>query len=231
MTIWLASGNKHKQQELAAILSGNIIRLPAEAGIDNFDPEETGTTFAENALIKARTLHTILTADPNLTNAANQDKSYAVLADDSGLCIDALGGRPGIYSARYYGKESWANDGGFIVPSNAEKLEDRQRNTLLLEELADVCTSSPNAAGRFNCRFVCAMVLFFGHERFYLVQETMEGVIISSAAEIRGGGGFGYDPVVYLPELGQTVAELPEEKKNLLSHRGKAGRAIAKLLK
>ena len=90
MTIWLASGNKHKQQELAAILSGNVIRLPAEAGIDNFDPEETGTTFAENALIKARTLHKILNVDPNKTSAVNQDTSYAVLADDSGLCVDAL---------------------------------------------------------------------------------------------------------------------------------------------
>ena len=81
-----------------------------------------------------------------------------------------------------------------------------------------------------KCRFVCAMVLFFSPEHFYIAQETMEGEIVSSAAEIRGNGGFGYDPIVYLPELNRTVAELSEEEKNLYSHRAKAGKAIAKLL-
>ena len=96
MTIWLASGNKHKQQELAAILKGYTIKLPSEAGITNFDPEETGAAFAENALVKARALFTVL-------HTSRQHEPGPVLADDSGLCIDALGGRPGIYSARYYG--------------------------------------------------------------------------------------------------------------------------------
>ncbi|MCL1927850.1 MAG: non-canonical purine NTP pyrophosphatase [Treponema sp.] len=219
MTIWLASGNKHKQQELAAILGGCKLKLPAEAGIHNFDPEETGTTFAENALIKAGSLYHIL-------NTTNQDKPYAVLADDSGLCVDVMGGRPGIYSARYYGKDSWAGNGAFISKPNADKLSDSERNILLLEEMA--AQSTVNALR--TCRFVCAMVLFFGHERFYLVQETMEGEIVSAVQEIRGHGGFGYDPVVYIPELNRTVAELPEEEKNLLSHRGKAGKVIAKLL-
>ena len=223
MTIWLASGNKHKQQELNAILKGHTLKLPADTGIDNFNPAETGTTFAENALIKAETLYHIL-------NTTRSHEQTPVIADDSGLCIDALEGRPGIYSARYYGKESWNNNGGFIVPPNTEKLEDRQRNALLLEELAAVFTSSPNTAGRFHCRFVCAMVLFFGNERFYLAQETMEGEIVQSAAEIRGSGGFGYDPVVYIPELGRTVSELSEEEKNKYSHRAKAGKVLARLL-
>ena len=230
MTIWLASGNKHKQQELAAILKDHTLKLPSEAGIDIFDPAETGAAFADNALIKAEALYRML-------HTIYPDKFYAVLADDSGLCIDALGGKPGIYSARYYGKNSWAGDGSFLVKSNAEKHADHERNALLLEELEAVLAASSgtppvqSAADRIrSCRFVCAMVLFFNPNRFYLVQETMEGEIISSAAEIRGHGGFGYDPIVYINELGRTVAELSEEEKNHYSHRGKAGRAVAALL-
>jgi len=219
MTVWLASGNKHKQEELTAILKGNTLKLPCEAGITIFDPTETGTTFAENALIKARSLYNILIT-------ANQNKSCAVLADDSGLCVDALGGKPGIYSARYYGKESWSGNGTFITKSKIKKLRDHERNALLLEELAEKHAKDLTR----KCRFVCAMVLLFSPERYYLVQENMEGEIVSSAEGIRGHGGFGYDPIVYINELGRTVAELSEEEKNNYSHRGKAGRAIAKLL-
>jgi len=224
MTIWLASGNKHKQQELAAILAGSTVRLPAEAGITAFDPAETGSSFAENALIKARALHALLASKGNWPEAGSTGNASPVLADDSGLCIDALGGRPGIYSARYYGKGSWAADGSFLAkPGAGEKCTDMDRNILLLEELDGIAKSR-------RCRFVCAMVLLFSPDRFYLAQETLEGEIVPSAAEIRGQGGFGYDPIMYLPELGHTVAELLEEEKNRLSHRAKAGRAIAKLL-
>jgi len=224
MTIWLASGNKHKQQELADILAEHAVRLPAEAGITGFDPDETGNTFAENTLIKARALHALLASK---TGGPENPEAGPVLADDSGLCVDALGGRPGIYSARYYGKNSWANDGSFLAKTGAgEKCTDMERNMLLLEELDCILKST----GGRRCRFVCAMVLLFSPDRFYVVQETLEGEIIPSAADIRGEGGFGYDPIVYLPELGRTVAELSEEEKNRLSHRGKAGRAIAKLL-
>ena len=236
MTIWLASGNKHKQQELAAILAGCTIRLPAEVGITGFDPEETGTSFAENALIKARALHSLLRSGAEQNALENISP---VLADDSGLCVDALGGRPGIYSARYYGRDSWNSDGSFRLESGAEKLKDEERNKLLLEEL-DITSKDPAQrhkntkvlanGGLRSCRFVCAMVLLFSPDRFYLVQETLEGEIVSSVAEIRGQGGFGYDPIVYLPELGRTVAELSEEEKNRTSHRGKAGKAIAKFL-
>ncbi|MCL1815917.1 MAG: non-canonical purine NTP pyrophosphatase [Treponema sp.] len=226
MNIWLASGNKHKQQEMAAIFAANTLRLPSEAGISSFDPEETGSTFAENALIKARTLYRLLKTAP--AAAPGRIPAGPVLADDSGLCVDALGGRPGIYSARYHGKDSWDGDGNFRMASGKpEKLTDSERNALLLEELAAWQSAG---SGLRSCRFVCAMVLLFSPARFYLVQETLEGEIVASAAEIRGAGGFGYDPIVYLPELGRTVAELSEEEKNRRSHRGRAGRVMAKFL-
>jgi len=233
MTIWLASGNTHKQQELAAILPGLTVKLPADGGIKNFDPQETGSTFIENALIKAETLYRLLaaeTADGSSLAAgpvpAGQDRvnPAPVLADDSGLCVDALAGRPEIYSARYQGMRPTAAGAG-------QKLNAAERNALLLEELD---TAFPAAAvsrdKARSARFVCAMVLYWGPDRFYAVQETLEGEIVSSITESRGSGGFGYDPIMYLPELGRTVAELSEDEKNALSHRGKAARAIAKLL-
>jgi XTP/dITP diphosphohydrolase len=197
MTIWFATGNSHKRAELAAILPGHSIKIPADEGLA-FAPDETGASFAENALIKARELHRLVSAP--------------VIADDSGLCVDALDGRPGIYSARY-GNAGISGSGG------CKKLSARERNALLLQELGDnPCRKA---------RFVCAMVLLFSEDRFCLVQETLEGELIR---EERGQGGFGYDPILYIPQLGYTVAELPEEEKNRISHRGKAGRAIAKLL-
>jgi XTP/dITP diphosphohydrolase len=196
----------YKKKELAAIFREYSLKLPGEAGITGFDPQETGDSFLENALIKARALYE-LTGEP-------------ALADDSGLCVDALGGRPGIYSSRYGG-------GGYTPGASAgepgarggENPGDGERNALLLAELGDTVHR--------RARFVCAMVLLLGQDRFYAVQETLEGEILR---ETRGAAGFGYDPVFYLPERGCTVAELPEEEKNLLSHRGRAGRALAKLL-
>ena len=224
MIIWLASGNKHKQQEVASILAGHTIKLPADAGITGFNPKETGKSFAENALIKARALFRLL-------NSKTSQAENLVLADDSGLCVDSMGGRPGIYSARYYGKDSWNGDESFRIESVVGKLKDEERNLLLLEELASAPSHEFGNNGQTRtCHFVCAMALLFSPDRFYLVQETMEGEIVSSADKIRGTWGFGYDPIVYLPELGRTVAELSEEEKNLLSHRGKASRIIAKFL-
>jgi XTP/dITP diphosphohydrolase len=211
-TLWLASGNRHKRLELARILTGITLKIPADGGITGFDPPETGNSFMENALLKARALHRLL---------AEQGVSAPVLADDSGLCVDALGGRPGIYSARYTGRYSGQDSGaGGERPAapEAEKLEAPERNRLLLEELGD----SPCR----GARFVCAMILLFDENRFFCVQETLEGEI----AAPRGEGGFGYDPILYLPRRGCTVAELGEDEKNRISHRAKAGRAIAKLL-
>jgi XTP/dITP diphosphohydrolase len=203
MTIWFATGNVHKKEELAAILGGRRIRIPAEAAAPElraFDPDETGKTFLENALIKARDLYRLLEA---------AGMAGPVIADDSGLCVDALDGRPGVYSSRYGGGEG-------------KKLSGRERNALLLAELGD----NPNR----RARFICAMILLYTPDRFFIAQETLEGEIVRGLAGARGSGGFGYDPILYLPDRGRTVAELPAEEKNRLSHRGRAARAIARFL-
>jgi len=197
MDIWFATNNAHKKEELEAILETSL-KIPSAFGID-FDPDETGATFSENALLKARELKKITGGGKN-----------AVIADDSGICVDALNGRPGIYSARY------GTDGG-------RKLTSEQRNSLLLEELGD----NPKR----SARFVCAMVLYFSDDRFFLVQETLEGEIVMGSEMSRGEGGFGYDPIFLVPELNRTVAELSAQEKNILSHRGKAGKHIANILK
>jgi len=201
LNIWFASGNIHKKKELASILSDAILRIPSEAGLV-FDPDENGNSFLENALIKARALYDLLEKHrPQLYK--NGDP---VIADDSGLCVDALGGKPGILSARYGGKD----------------LDAAEKNLLLINETRD---SSVRSA-----RFVCAMVLYYGPDRFFVAQECLEGELVKNPDAVRGSGGFGYDPILYIPELGRTVAELSAEEKNRLSHRGKAGRAISKIL-
>lgn len=191
MKVYFASGNAHKREEMARIFSGHSVVIPSDEGID-FDPEETGSSFFENALIKAKALYELV-GEP-------------VIADDSGICVDALGGLPGIRSARF-GSE------------NGAVLHAADRNRLLLEKMAGIENRS--------CRFVCNMILYLGPDRFYSVQETLEGSLI---AESRGSGGFGYDPIVYLPARGKTVAELSDAEKDECSHRGKAGRLIARLL-
>jgi XTP/dITP diphosphohydrolase len=191
MNLWFATGNPHKREELAAILKGHRIQIPSQEGM-SFEPEETGDTFLENALIKARALYRRVSAP--------------VIADDSGLNVDALGGMPGVFSARY------GSGGG-------KNLDAGERNALLLRELG--------SCSHRSARFVCAMVLLLTEDRFFAVQETLEGEIIR---ESRGSGGFGYDPILYLPERGCTVAELTEEEKNRISHRGKAGRFLAGIL-
>jgi XTP/dITP diphosphohydrolase len=200
LTVWFATGNIHKKKELAKILSDAMsktaavdIKIPADEGLA-FDPEETGNSFLENALIKAAELYRLL------------GKGQPVIADDSGICVDALDGRPGIYSARYGGKN----------------VSDAERNARLLAEIGD----NPQRGSRF----VCAMVLYCGADRFFAAQETLEGELVPNAEAARGTGGFGYDPVLYIPELSRTVAELSDEEKNRLSHRGKAGRVIGRIL-
>ena len=211
MAIWFASGNKHKKEEMEAILGRKLI-IPSEVGLD-FDPVESGATFLENSLIKAKALLSLL-EEKRPPQYASGDP---VIADDSGICVDALGGRPGIYSARYgtINVDGTSDD----VPIN-KKLTDTERNNLLLTKLGD----NP----RRLARFACAMVLLFTSDRFYSVQETLEGEIINGAS--RGKSGFGYDPILFIPELNRTAAELSPEEKNSISHRGKAARAIAKFL-
>ena len=196
MNIWFATNNTHKKIELQAIL-GKTLKIPSEEGYA-FDPDETALTFAENALIKARELKKIL-----------KNKNDLVIADDSGLSVDALDGRPGVLSARY----------GEV---NGKKPASTKQNMMLLDELGDNPVRS--------ARFVCAMVLLWDENRFVIVQETTEGQIVKKT-EMRGEGGFGYDPIFLLPDFRRTLAELSAEEKNEISHRGKAGRIIASLLK
>ena len=184
MTLWFATGNAHKHAELAALFPEHAVKIPL--GIR--EPEESGASFHENAFIKARSLYALVKAP--------------VIADDSGLCVDALRGRPGIYSARYGGE-----------------MTARERNALLLNEMAGM--------EERGARFVCAMILLLNPDRLYLAQETLEGEI---AREPRGAGGFGYDPIFFIPALGRTAAELPAELKNRVSHRGKAGTILRALL-
>jgi len=196
MNIWFATNNNHKKDELQAILNTSL-KIPSNEGL-GFDPAETGTTFMENALIKARELKKLL-----------ENKNDYVIADDSGICVDGLDGRPGVHSA-YYGFK------------NGQKITSAQQNILLLDELGDNPVRS--------ARFVCTMVLLFDYERFCVVQETLEGEIVKKS-NMRGEGGFGYDPIFLIPELGRTLAELSAEEKNSMSHRGKAGKVISTFLR
>ena len=196
MTVLLATNNDHKRRELAGILTEHRILVPREMGID-FSFEESGTTFLDNAVGKARSLIDLLPAGDSV-----------VIADDSGLCVDALGGAPGIYSARY-----GSPDGGITELPAAE------RNARLLGELGDSTDRSAH--------FVCCMVALFSADRYAVVQESFAGKI---SREPSGGGGFGYDPIFFLPERGVTVAEISDDEKNHISHRGKAAHAIAAIL-
>ena len=201
--LFLASGNRHKQKEMQEILPAYEVLIPADEKIE-FNPDETGTTFFENSMIKARALWELVHAP--------------VIADDSGLCVDALGGEPGIFTSRYAGAEfpHGRPDG--------KKIPQEEQNRLLIEQL--------NATGcnDRSCRYVCSIVLLLSPSRFFVAQETFEGTLIRSIDEQAGSGGFGYDPIVFLPEYGKTVAEISAEEKNRISHRGKAVRAVSGIL-
>ena len=183
MKVILASKNQHKLTELSAILSqlGFEIALESEYGLD-IDVEETGTTFEENSFLKAA--------------AVMKAAGLPVLADDSGLMVDALDGAPGVYSARY-----------------GHKASDKERTAYLLENMKDVPEE------RRGAKFVCVITCLFPDGRKIVARGECPGVI---ARAPHGENGFGYDPVFYLPELGMTYAELPSEQKNAISHRARA---------
>ncbi len=181
-SIILASNNKDKVKEVKEILKGYNIISMKEAGI-NVDIEENGTTFEENALIKARAIMKLT--------------GQITMADDSGLEIDYLNKAPGVYSARFMG-----HDTSYDI-----------KNKALIQKLEGVKGSDRSG------RFVCAIAVCFPDGREIVKRGTMEGLI---AEEIKGDNGFGYDPIVYLPEYGKTSGELAPEEKNKISHRGKA---------
>lgn len=181
-SIILASNNKDKVKEVKEILKGYNIISMKEAGI-NVDIEENGTTFEENALIKARAIMKLT--------------GQITMADDSGLEIDYLNKAPGVYSARFMG-----HDTSYDI-----------KNKALIQKLEGVKGSDRSG------RFVCAIAVCFPDGCEIVKRGTMEGLI---AEEIKGDNGFGYDPIVYLPEYGKTSGELAPEEKNKISHRGKA---------
>ena len=187
MKFVLASHNKNKLREMQEILGalGVEVVLQSELGLA-LEPEENGATFAENALIKAR--------------AVMEASGLPAIADDSGLCVDALQGAPGVYSARYGG----------------EGLDDRQRYELVLR----------GVAGQFprTCRFRCAIACCFPDGEVLTADGTCEGTV---AFTPMGEGGFGYDPIFFVPGLKKTFAQLTAEEKNAISHRGKALQAFA----
>ena len=181
-SIILASNNKDKVKEVKEILKGYDIISMKDAGID-VDIEENGTTFEENALIKARAIMKLT--------------GQITMADDSGLEIDYLNKAPGVYSARFMG-----HDTSYDI-----------KNKALIQKLEGVKGSDRSG------RFVCAIAVCFPDGREIVKRGTLEGLI---AEEIKGDNGFGYDPIVYLPEYGKTSGELAPEEKNKISHRGKA---------
>ncbi len=187
-----ATGNANKMREIREILGGKGYEILSmkEAGVD-IDVEEDGATFEENALIKAR--------------AIGKACGELVLADDSGLVIDALGGEPGIYSARYMGHDTSYTEKNNNLISRLEGVPDEKR----------------------TARFVCAMAAVFPDGTEKVITGVMEGRI---GYRIAGENGFGYDPIFFLPEYGKTSAEISPEEKNAISHRGKALRAMAEYL-
>lgn len=194
MKMVLASKNQKKLTELQAILQqlGVQCMLEQDAGVD-LEVEETGTTFEENALLKAR--------------AVMQATGLPAIADDSGLEVDALDGAPGVYSARY---------GGAACRSDAD------RNRLLLQRMEQVPDTARTA------RFVSVITCCMPDGTVLTARGSCEGLILR---EGRGTDGFGYDPLFYVPQEQQTFAQLPPERKNAISHRGKALAAFAEKMK
>lgn len=189
MNIIFATGNAGKVREVKEILADLNMEVYSmkEVGVAA-EAEENGTTFAENALIKAKDI-------------AEKVSAAIVMADDSGLVIDALNGEPGIYSARYMGEDT-----SYAV-----------KNANLIQRLEGVPKEQRTA------RFVCAIAAVFPDGTTYTTEATIEGYI---GYEERGEGGFGYDPIFMVDELGCSTAELTAEQKNAISHRGKALQAM-----
>ncbi|MBE5829916.1 MAG: RdgB/HAM1 family non-canonical purine NTP pyrophosphatase [Butyrivibrio sp.] len=202
MRIVFATGNKDKMKEIRRILGdldAEILSMK-EAGVFE-DVVEDGTTFSENAAIKASAIYKLLEEkDPEAA------KETVVLADDSGLEVDYLGGEPGIYSARYLGKDTPYTEKNRIIIERLNGAEGEER----------------------SARFVCAIAACLPGGKMLGTLGKMEGRI---GYEIAGENGFGYDPIFFLPEYGKTSAELSADEKNAISHRGKALREMEKLLR
>lgn len=191
MKLIIASNNAHKLTEMKAILAPffDDVQSMREAGIEH-ETVEDGKTFMENAVKKARELAEI--------------SGCCAIADDSGLCVDVLGGAPGVYSARYSGVHG----------------DDKANNRKLLKEL-----EGTNDRG---AHYTCAIALVWPDGRLLTAEDYLYGEI---AHDERGSNGFGYDPLFLLPERGLRTAEISPEEKNRISHRGKALRQLVEKLK
>ena len=194
MKVVLASKNRHKLVEISKITEkfGFDLILQSELGVD-IDVEETGTTFEENSFLKAE--------------AVMKATGLPALADDSGICVDALNGEPGVYSARY----------GFD-----ESLDDWGRLELLLKNTENV----PD--GQRQAQFVCVITMVTPDGKTIQARGEIHGEL---TREPRGENGFGYDPIFYYPPYGKTTAEMAPEEKNAVSHRGNALRVLNDKLK
>lgn len=232
--IVFATGNADKVREIREIIQDPEASVYSmkELGISS-DPEETGTTFEENARIKARAVADILLENP-ARYLQDLSTPIVVLSDDSGLVVDALGGAPGIYSARFLGRDtSYTEKMNYILSELKDKTGD-ERSARFVCACAAVLLPAPESAAPEAAALEPAAFKPADHEgaapevREIVVTETMEGQI---ADHIAGEHGFGYDPVFYLPEYGKTSAELTDEEKNAISHRGKAFRAMTDRLR
>lgn len=193
MKVVLASQNQHKLAEIQAIVAkyGIELVLQSELGL-HIDVEETGSSFEENSLLKAK--------------AVAEATGLPAIADDSGLCVDVLGGAPGIYSARYGAPDC---------------VTDRDRLNHLLQNMRGVRSEERTA------RFVCVITLLRPDGSSLVARGTCEGLI---TFEPRGEDGFGYDPVFYVPSMGCTFAQMGAEYKNRISHRANALRRLEAML-
>ena len=185
MKVVLASQNRHKLAELQAILAQYDMELVLQSDLGvHVEVDENGTSFEENSLLKAK--------------AVAEATGMPAIADDSGLCVDVLGGAPGIYSARYGAPDC---------------VTDRDRLNYLLKNMRGIRAEERTA------RFVCVITLLYPDGRKLVARGTCEGMI---TFEPSGEDGFGYDPVFYLPSLGCTFAQMGAERKNKISHRANA---------
>ncbi len=200
MRIVFATGNAGKMREIRDILADVDAEVYSlrDLGLVS-EADETGETFAENAVIKVREIYDILSARGEMAGTV-------IMADDSGLCIDAMGGEPGVHSARFMGHDT----------------DYKIKNAAILTQLKDVPEEKRGAA------FVCHIAAIDENGRIFNAEDEMRGRI---AWEPAGREGFGYDPIFYLPEMGCTSGQLSEEEKNRISHRGKVLRIMKEILR
>ena len=222
-----ATGNEHKAGEFCNIIEtvlpkGSFCVISQKdvariIGTSYISPDETGATFGENAYLKASSLEKYTFGSPNFQEYSERYKAVCVIADDSGLCVDALGGAPGIYSARYASEPGSFDDADDI--KNVEKLLKNMENV-----------QEERRTARFECH-ISAIMRFDGPYASSRVRIETSGDLKGLIAhEMSGGGGFGYDPVLYLPERGKTTAMLTPDEKNEISHRGKALREAVRTI-